>query len=53
MRHREFWWESLSERDYLENLDVDGRTISKRVLKKLVGRVWNTWFRKGTACWLL
>jgi len=47
--HRDFWWESLSARDHLKNPDVDGRKISKQVLKKLVDRMWNMWFRKGTA----
>jgi hypothetical protein len=47
--HRDFWWESLSARDHLENLEVDGRKMSKQVLKKLVERMWNTCFRKGAA----
>ena len=29
-----FCWEDLSERDHLENLGVDGRTILKLIFKK-------------------
>jgi hypothetical protein len=28
------WWGNLKERDDLEGLDVDGRIILKRILKK-------------------
>jgi hypothetical protein len=29
-----FWWENLSQRDYLEVSDVDRRIILKRTFKK-------------------
>jgi hypothetical protein len=32
-------WGNLNERDYLENLDVDGRIIVKYILEKYGGRV--------------
>jgi hypothetical protein len=32
-------WGNLNERDYLENLDIDGRIIVKYILKKYGGRV--------------
>jgi hypothetical protein len=28
------WWGNLEERDHLEDLDGDGRIISKEILKK-------------------
>jgi hypothetical protein len=31
----------LRERDHFEDLDVDGRTILKWILKKLHGGAWN------------
>jgi hypothetical protein len=36
-----------SERDYLENVGVDGRIILKWIFNKSVGRSWTgmTWFR--------
>jgi hypothetical protein len=32
--HAGFWWGNLKERDYLEDLDVDGKIILKRMLEK-------------------
>ena len=32
--HRGLWWGNLEERDHLEDLDGDGRIISKEILKK-------------------
>jgi hypothetical protein len=32
--YSEFWWGNLNERDGLEDLDIDGRIILKRILKK-------------------
>jgi hypothetical protein len=29
-----FWWEMMKERDYYEDVDIVGRTISKRILEK-------------------
>jgi hypothetical protein len=34
---RRFLWGNLKEREYLEDLGVDGRIILKRVFKKYVG----------------
>jgi hypothetical protein len=31
------WWEKLRERDYLEDLSVNGRIILKRIFKKWDG----------------
>ena len=33
--HIGFWWGNLSERDHLEDLDVDGRTILECTLKEI------------------
>jgi hypothetical protein len=43
------WWEDLSERDQLENLDIDWRIIVKWVFKKWDSEAWNglIWFRTG------
>ena len=45
-----FWWGNLSERDRLEELGVDGRTILKCVFKKLDAELWTglLWLRIGT-----
>ena len=29
-----FWWENLSERDHLEDIDVDGRMILNGMFRK-------------------
>jgi len=39
-----FWWKYLGERDHLEDLNTDGRIISKYILKKLDGRLWAGFF---------
>jgi hypothetical protein len=31
---REFWWENQKENPHQEILDIDGRTILKRILEK-------------------
>jgi hypothetical protein len=43
--------EDLKGRDYLEDLDVDGRIILEWLLKKYVGKLWNgfTWLSIGTS----
>jgi hypothetical protein len=50
-----FWWESLKEKDHLEDQGVDGRVGSKWTLGRLVGGVWSgfTWLRIGIAGGLL
>jgi hypothetical protein len=34
-----FWWESMKERDHLEDRDVDGRMGSEWILWRLAGGV--------------
>jgi hypothetical protein len=36
--HIEFWLGNLKERDYLDDLEVDGNVILKLILKKEYGR---------------
>ena len=36
-----FWWESLRERDRLEDIGGGRRIILKWVLEKSVGKAWN------------
>jgi hypothetical protein len=38
--HIVFWWGNLSERDHLEEPEVDGRIILEWVYGKWVGRAW-------------
>ena len=38
--HTGFWWRNLKNRDHLEDLGIDGRTILTRILVKYDGRVW-------------
>jgi hypothetical protein len=47
--HTEFWSETLKERDRMEDLRADRRTILKWTLKKLDDRAWTgiMWLRKG------
>jgi hypothetical protein len=45
-----FWWGNLSERDHLEDPDIDGRIILRWIFRKLeevVGTGWS-WLRIGT-----
>jgi len=43
-------WRILRDRDYFEDLDVDGRTILKWNLRKLVRKAWDglIWCSIGT-----
>jgi len=45
--HIGFWWGHLRERDYLEDLGVDGRIILEWILNQSVGRTWTglIWLR--------
>jgi hypothetical protein len=36
--HTGFWWENLRKRGHLEDPDVDGRIILRRIFKKWDGR---------------
>jgi len=38
--HTGFWWGYLREKDYLEDLGLDGRIILKWVFKKWDWDVW-------------
>ena len=53
--HIVFWWRNLRERDHLEELDVDRRTIFKLIFKKLDGEAWTglIWLRIRTGGGLL
>jgi len=48
--HTGFWWGDLRERDYLEDLGVDGRIILRWILRKWDVVAWtgSTWLRIGT-----
>ena len=35
--HTEFWWGHLKEGDHLEDLDMHGKMIQKRILKESGG----------------
>jgi hypothetical protein len=38
--HIEFWWGNLRERDHLEDLGIDGRTILKWTFQEWDERTW-------------
>jgi len=42
--HTGLWWADLREEDHLEDRDVDGRTILKRIFKKWNGEAWTGLF---------
>jgi hypothetical protein len=50
-----FWWESVKEKDNLEDQGVDGMMGLKWTLGRLVGGVWSgfTWLRIGIVGGLL
>jgi len=46
--HTGVWWENLRQTDHLEDLDVDGKIILKRIFKKRNGAwIGLIWFRVG------
>jgi hypothetical protein len=38
--HKIFWLERTKGRDHLEDLDVVGKIILERILRKMSGKVW-------------
>ena len=50
-----FWWRKVSERDYLEDLGIDGTIILKCILKKYDVRSWTglVWLKIGISGGLL
>jgi hypothetical protein len=52
--HTGLWWGDLSE-DHLEDLDIVGRMVLKRIFKKWDGEAWTglLWLRIGTGGGLL
>jgi hypothetical protein len=53
--HTKLWYENLKGREHSEELGVDGKTISERILEKHGGKVWTgfIWLRIGTSGELL
>jgi hypothetical protein len=47
--HTEFWLENLRERDHLDDLGLDGKTVLLQILEKSFGKVWTgfMWLRVG------
>jgi hypothetical protein len=45
--HKRFWWGNLKQRDDIEFLDVDGKIISERILKKYDRRLWPVFILLG------
>jgi hypothetical protein len=45
-----FWWGNLSEREYLEDPDIDGKIILRWIFRKWDVVVWTVsmWLRIGT-----
>jgi hypothetical protein len=49
--HTTFWPENMKGRNHKEDLDIDGMTVLKWILKKDDVRVWTgfIWLRVGTS----
>ena len=47
-KRTQFWWESLEENDYLADLRVDVRIISKYIFNKQDRMAWNEFIRFTT-----
>ena len=50
--HAGFWWGDLVERDYLEDVGIDGITILKWIFRKWDRETWTglLWLRVGPGC---
>jgi hypothetical protein len=48
-------WTNLIEKDHLEDISIDGKTIRKLILNELSERAWTrwSWLRTGTGGGLL
>jgi hypothetical protein len=48
--YREYWWENLKERDYLEDPGLDGRIILRGLFRKWAVGAWSgsSWLRIET-----
>jgi len=48
--YTEFWWGNLRERAHLEDPDIHGRIILRRIFRKWDVGVWTrlSWLRIGT-----